>query len=465
MIHNLENVLASGQTALEEGRHAEAAQAFDQVRAAIPDNVTVCQMAAQAWRLARDTVRERDAWRGAYAVRQAVDIPTLFEIGSGLLLSGAPFEARECLETVAAARARDSAALGALAAACRSTGHLPEAWRLVTKALALSPRSPTLCLTAAQIRHSQGNLADAHRWLDKAEKLRPSHGPTKLQRGLTWLLSGPSAAGWEGFEARGLPACPTGARPWHGEPLTGQSIVVLAEQGLGDLFHFLRFIPLLHDRGATRVVIEAPPSTHRLLIANGFTIVSPGALPETDWYVPLLSLPHRLGTDSDHHWPGKPYLSVGSASEAVGQPSASRPRFGVSWKGNPAFLATALRDLDSHYLPALSGVADAEWLSLQIDEPCPPEFSGMAGPIGDWLDTARGLHSLDCVISIDTAVAHLAGAMGLPTLVLLPYSPDWRWGMTGDRTPWYPTARLVRQQAPRDWPSAIALAAQLLANL
>lgn len=451
---NLENNLIAGQQALAAGQYAEAARLFDAIREAVPGEVGICQMAAQAWRLAGDVPRERAAWLDAYNERERLDVPGLFDIGSGLLLAGAPFEAKVCLEAVARARPRDSAAIGALAAACRSTGHLMEAYRLIRQGLAISPRSATLCLTAAQIRHCQGELADAHRWLDKAEQLRPNHGPTRLQRGLSWLLEGPRAAGWAGFEERGLPVCPTPARPWHGEPLAGQSIVVLAEQGLGDLFHFLRFVPHLVHRGAVRVVVEAPASTHRLLEANGFEVVAPGNLPTTDWYVPLLSLPHRLGTDRSYGDERVPYLTIGSRPA---EPSAKmgRRRYGITWQGNPAFLATALRDLDPALVPGLADAVEADWISLQVDAVPPAGFVPPDRELRDWMDTAHLLSTLDAVISVDTAIAHLAGALGLPTVVLLPYSPDWRWGLASDRTRWYPTATLLRQPHPRDWSAVI----------
>jgi tetratricopeptide (TPR) repeat protein len=452
----LEKSLLLGQQALADSRFAEAARRFDDIRQAVPGEVGLCQMAAQAWRLAGDVPRERAAWLGAFAGREGCETERLFDIGSGLLLSGAPFEAKICLEAVVRSRPRDSAAIGALAAACRSTGDLAEAYRLVRQALVISPRSPTLCLTAAQIRHCQGNLADSHRWLDKAERLRPDHGPTKLQRGLTWLMGGPCTAGWAGFEHRGLPTCPTAARPWHGEPLAGQSIAVLAEQGLGDLFHFLRFVPELTARGAAQVIVEAPTSTHRLLELNGFRAVAPGHLPPTDWHVPILSLPHRLGTDGLYEADRVPYLrSDAPRSEISPQATPRRRRFGVTWQGNPAFLATALRDLDPALLPPLADAIDADWISLQVDQAPPEGFARPDVELRNWLDTAQLLTTLDAVVSVDTAIAHLAGALGLPTLVLLPYSPDWRWGLTSETTRWYPTATLLRQPRPRDWAAVI----------
>ena len=455
LLSNLEQHLATGRQALEEERYREAALSFAAVVTLLPSEWSIWQMAAQAWNLAGDRVREREAWRGAYAHWAGEDVRNLFGIGAGLLQCGAPFEATTCLERVAAALPRDSSALGALAAAYRSSGQLTRAWRTIQRALTISPRSPTLCLTAAQIRHAQGNLADAHRWLDKADRLRPNHGPTQLQRGLTTLLAGPSAPGWAGFEERGLPSCHSGGAPWRGESLTGASIVVLAEQGVGDLFHFLRFIPVLADRGPASLIVEAHGSTHALLERNGLTVVNPGNAPKTDWCVPVLSLPHVLGIDGDYVTNRFPYVVTGDLPSPSRRRPSGRPRIGVTWKGNPGFLATALRDFNFALLPELSSLMDAEWISLQLDEPVPEGFQNAGVRSPDWLETARLLESLDCVISVDTAIAHLAGAMGLSPIVLLPYSPDWRWGLASATTAWYPGMQLIRQAAPNEWRSVL----------
>jgi ADP-heptose:LPS heptosyltransferase len=130
---------------------------------------------------------------------------------------------------------------------------------------------------------------------------------------------------------------------------------------------------------------------------------------------------------------------------------------GIVWKGNPDFLSTVLRDFDPRLLPALTNLPGIEFLSLQYGEAIPANCPQLL-PVplgGDWDETARVLTTLDAVVSVDTSVAHLTGALGLPGYVLLPHAPDWRWGLTGDRTPWYPSLTLIRQPAPHDWAGAI----------
>lgn len=459
---DIEAWLVAGQTALDAGHHALAAAAFSEIQQALPGEISAALMTANAWRLAGNTVAVRSTLQSVFqqttattsgpASINSADVTAIYELGAALLDAGAPSEARLLFERVVRMRPKDPAALGALAGATRADGDPERAWPIVQRAMALASRQPALLLTAAQIRHALGDLTRARYWLDRAEAVRPLHGPTRLQRALTSLLGGPTAAGWADFEHRGLPTPPnTGAVPWQGEPLEGQSMLVTAEQGQGDNFQFLRFVPELQARGASRVVVECHATAHSLFVASGFDAVVKGQAPATSWYVPMLSLPLRLGVGAEVAGERIPYVRTGAPVEPR-TPNGIR-RLGLAWQGNPAFPATTLRDFDPALLPQLLDIPDIEWVSLQVgashdfrhDRLSMPELST------NWLDTARLLSRLDGLVSVDTGIVHLAGAMGLPTFVLLPFTPDWRWGLGVDRTPWYPSARLIRQSAPRDW--------------
>jgi tetratricopeptide (TPR) repeat protein len=473
--HAVERALLEGQTALDAGAHRDAAAHFGAAFALAPTTFALAEMAAQAWRLAGDLLAERAVWLAANRTARPTDARTLFALGTGLLETGAPFEALPCFEAVVRMLPRDPAALGALASAHRATGDPQRGWALAQKAVELAPTAPALLLTAAQIRHALGDLTGARKWLEKAEQVRPGHAGTTVQRAFTLLIGGANAAGWEAWEARGLPAGPIGARNWSGEALNGSTIAVVMEQGIGDLFHFVRYVRRLEARGPQRVVVECPAPAVALLEQSGFDAVPTGQLPPVDWYVPLLSLPHRLASDSDVANDGVPYLSTGTPrtahtpppSAAASPTPARRPRVGIVWKGNAAFLSTALRDLDDSALNHLGAMPEVQWVSLQMGEPVPAALAGAEQPAvsGDWLATAQLLESLDAVVSVDTAVAHLAGALGVPVYVLLPYAPDWRWGLRSERTVWYPSARLLRQPKPRDWPGAIATLRKALTTL
>ena len=193
-----------------------------------------------------------------------------------------------------------------------------------------------------------------------------------------------------------------------------------------------------------------------MFAASGFDAVAKGEAPVTDWYVPMLSLPHRLGVGAEVASGGIPYLHAGA--RAAPQFAQPRRRIGLVWQGNPAFLATTLRDFDVSLLPQLLDMPDVEWVSLQVGSTPTFDHHRLETPAlsSQWLDTARLLSDLDAIVSVDTGMAHLAGAMGIPTFILLPFTPDWRWGLGTDFSPWYPTSRLIRQRAPRDWASTIA---------
>lgn len=474
---DIEAWLVAGQTALDAGHHAEAAAAFSRVHEALPGEITAALMVANAWRLAGNTVAVRVALLSAYhhATAAAVgaasidgaDVTALYELGAALLDAGAPLEAQHLFERVVRKRPKDPAALGALAGATRAAGDPQRAWPIVQRAMAIAPKQPALLLTAAQIRHALGDLTRARYWLDRAEAVRPAHGPTRLQRALTSLLAGPTADGWADFEHRGLPTPPgTGAAAWRGEPLDGQSILVTAEQGQGDNFQFTRFAAELSKRGASRVVVECHAAALSLFVASGFDAVAKGEAPHTDWYVPMLSLPHWLGTGAHVASDRIPYLRAGGPrSREAGD---ERRRLGLVWRGNPAFLATTLRDFDEALLPRVLDIPDVEWVSLQVGaDSILREYRMETHKLTDqWLDTAMIMSDLDGIVSVDTGIAHLAGAMGIPAYILLPFTPDWRWGLTANTTPWYPSARLIRQRAPRDWASTIApLQAALAATL
>lgn len=451
----LPDLLAAGQMALEAGRYEEAAETFARAAAAFPGLALLHQMTGRAWQLGGRRARAREAFLAAWRHADPTEIPALFELGSALLDQGAPREARDCFERVATARPRDAAAWGALASATRATGDPQAAWLHAERALALAPDDPTVLLTAGQIRYALGDLATAEHWLARAAAMRPDHAITRRQQAFASLMARPNARGWALFEARRRPAPWPGTREWHGEPLKGQRIVVCAEQGFGDQFHFLRYVPRLMERGAGQVWVAAAPSLTRLLQANGLPVGPPDDGPAAEWSVPLLSLPYRLGLDDDVASERMPYLQAQPVAPDGGQARTPR-RLGVVWQGNPEFLGTVLRDLPGDELARLVGLPGVDWVSLQHDVTVPGGLPiAPMPPCRDWMDTAALLATLDGVVSVDTSLAHLAGAMGCPTWVLLPFSPDWRWGLSGDRTPWYPSVRLIRQPAPLDWRGAI----------
>lgn len=470
MTDALHSLLERGQRAMESGQFGAAVETFREATAGRSGDHTLAMLLARAQQLAGEAVGARETLLDAYRQRPPADAAVSYELGAALLEAGAPREAAACFLRVTRARPTDPAPLAALAGAKRAIGEPVAALAFIEEALAKAPDTPAFLLTAAQIHHDLADLDRADQWLALAARARPQHGPTRVQRAYTTLLRGPSGAGWADFEWRPLPVPDNGATAWNGEPLHGASILVTAEQGVGDQFQFLRFVPRLHELGAARVIVQCHADAVALLTDSGFDAVPRGTAPPTQWHVPMMSLPHRLRLDTTVDAVRVPYLrardSIATSlpPRASATASAAPRRLGLVWAGNPAFVGRVTRDLDVALLPLLLSTPNVEFIALQHGDTSAvndPRLQRV--PLStDWSVTARMLTELDGLVTTDTGIAHLAGAMGIRTWVLLQHVPDWRWGLHGDTCAWYPTHTLVRQPTHGDWRSVIDTLCTLL---
>jgi Flp pilus assembly protein TadD len=291
--------------------------------------------------------------------------------------------------------------------------------------------------------------------------------------GLAHLLRGDLATGWRNYECRWQTRNLRGAvrnfpQPlWRGEPLGGARILLHAEQGMGDTMQFTRYVPLVAARNAT-VILEVQPELLTLFagMEGASQVIARGdKLPEFAWHCPLLSLPRAFGTELATIPANIPYLQ--SSPSAVQKWSQHLQgdglRIGLVWSGNPLHVRDPQRSLALDQLRTLLAVNRTTFYSLQkgsaasqlLALPIETNLIDLGPRLKDFADTAAAIGSLDLVISVDTAVAHLTGALGKPVWVLLTHAPDWRWLLDRDDSPWYPTARLFRQPAPGDWCSVI----------
>jgi len=256
---------------------------------------------------------------------------------------------------------------------------------------------------------------------------------------------------------------PSAAPPWRGEDLTGKTILVQGEQGFGDLFQFCRFIPELAARGA-RVILQERPQTRGLMQSlEGLAQFVPynEPAPAADFQISLASIMGALNLRIDTIPAAIPYLRgeperVARWREKLGAPQ--RRRIGVVWSGVTRYASQHWRSLDDAALAQVLK-ADAEFVSLQMEESAVAGSNGarqFGKDIADFAELAALIETLDAVVSIDTGVAHLAGALGKPVYLMLPFRADWRWLRDRDDTPWYPTMRLFRQPRFGDWQSVIA---------
>jgi hypothetical protein len=258
---------------------------------------------------------------------------------------------------------------------------------------------------------------------------------------------------------------------WNGEPLAGKRFLVLAEQGMGDMIQFVRYAEDLVARGAT-VLVEAPPDLIDLLRdAPGVSAVVPqgGPYPSCDYQAPIMSLPRLCGTGMESIPASLHYLVADTRRLARWRGllgPGSKPRVGLNWAGNPAHVRDAFRSMPLAALAPLLAMREIEWIGLQkgaaaaqiaaLPREC--KLRDMAAGSQNFADLAAVLSELDLVITVDTSVVHLAGALGRPTLLLLDTGHDWRWLQHRNDSPWYPTVRLIRQAARGDWASAVAQA-------
>jgi hypothetical protein len=254
---------------------------------------------------------------------------------------------------------------------------------------------------------------------------------------------------------------------WMGtEPLDGRTILLHAEQGLGDTLQFVRYAPLLARSGA-KVVLEVQPALLSLLSEiDGIAAIPQGEkLPPFDLHCPLMSLPLAFGTELDSIPAEIPYLRVSAdrASkwrERLGERRV--PRIGIAWAGSAAHKNNRRRSIALERFVPLFAVDGVELVSLQKE--LSPADAGMLAEhgalqlgeeLGDFADTAAVISLLDLVVSVDTSVVHLAGAIGRPVWALIPFAPDFRWMLAREDSPWYPTVRLFRQPQLSDWDSVL----------
>ncbi|TWA83219.1 tetratricopeptide (TPR) repeat protein [Azospirillum brasilense] len=314
-------------------------------------------------------------------------------------------------------------------------------------------------------------LADFDRVLD----VRPHDAGMRWNRGFVRLLAGDCEGGWPEFDwrrhdARAEPPWRRFVQPtWSGGDIAGRTILLYAEQGMGDTLQFVRYVPLVAERGA-RVILEVQQPLMSVLagLPGVKQLIARGdPLPDFDLECPLMSLPRVFGTKLDDVPAAVPYLrpdpqrAAAWSERLAGGQLAARPglRVGLVWAGNPRFPGDALRSPRLAGLRPVLDVPGVRVFGLQKGPGredlegvgMPASFTDLGPEIADFADTAAIMANLDLVISSCTGPAHLAGALGVPVWVVLPLSPDWRWLLGRDDSPWYPTARLFRQTRVGDW--------------
>lgn len=335
------------------------------------------------------------------------------------------------------------------------------------------PTSFIVHKSVAGTYYSRGRWAEYQSEIERFRKVDSSSPYLDFEQSLVDLLFGKMPEGWQRYEARLKVAKELRLRQrtfvqpaWNGEPFNGKTLLLWAEQGLGDTLMFLRYLPLVKALGG-RIILQVQPTLLEVAAtcAGPDLLVPAGAaLPPFDVQASLLSLPWIFRTEVASIPAEVPYLSVPTEvphRQAILELLARAqdcPRIGLVWAGSPGHGRDSERSLTAAALAPLAGLHGVAWFSFQLDKaelPPLPNLTTLAPSLRTFSETAYALSSMDLVISVDTSVAHLAGALGIPTLLLLAFQPDFRWLLDRDDSPWYPTMRLYRQPAVGDWASVL----------
>jgi len=453
------------------GQTSEAIAAYQETLRLRPDSAESFVNLSQLYSDKQDYHQAAECARSALALR-----PTFAEahlnLASALSKLGQAADAKAAL-TESIRHKPDLAQaynnLGNLLADERDFAGAEEQYR---RTIELRPQGPDAWYNLGLALLRRGDLAAAIEHFDRALALRPNWGEAHHNRASALLQLGRFEEGlaeyeWR-FASRDFPPYRPRWKAWDGSDPAGKSIVIVAEQGLGDTLQFIRYARLLADRGAS-VTVQCPASLHPLLARTpGVEAwISPSdAAPEADGCVPMMSLPWRLGTTLETVPADVPYIFADPERTAAWQAEVAAIggfKIGIAWQGNPRAPFDRERSIPLAQFEPIAAVPGVRLVSLQKG-PGAEQLATVAdrwnvvdlaerldASGGAFEDTAAIIAGLDLLVTSDTALAHLAGAMGKPVWVALQTVPDWRWLLQREDSPWYPTMRLFRQQELGDW--------------
>jgi len=357
---------------------------------------------------------------------------------------------------------------GNLGRALTDLGRLDEAEDRFRYILSLDPDNAAAHYGLGVAEEEKGDPEGALTAYQKAISLAPDEPDFHWNAGLVHLLKGSYEAGWQEYEwrlKRAIKLTRNVDLPrWDGGDISGKTILIQTEQGYGDTFQFIRYAQLLKDKGA-RVIVECQPKTEELIArASGVdeVISRESDVPKCDLRIELLSLPKIFGTTVDQIPATLPYIKPPRPLKETWAERfvlAKGKKVGVVWRGNPLNTINPKKSVPIGEMAYICAVKGVHCFAIQLDASA-EEIAALnarahVGALGedifDWSDTASLIDAMDLIISVDTGVAHLAGALGKPTWVMLADVPDWRWMLDREDSPWYPGMRLFRQAAAGDW--------------
>jgi tetratricopeptide (TPR) repeat protein len=461
-----------GTTFLRSGRFEDAMTCYHQALRLRPDDPDALNNLGTAlWELSR--LEEAEAhYRRALALRQG-DAEILNNLGNALREQARLEEAAACYREALRLREDSPETLSNLGVVLTSLGTLDEAEASLRRAIALRPDWALAHDNLATVLWKQGKLDAAIAGYEAALRLAPGYAEAHRNRAMVWLQRGDFARGWPEYEwrtqCRGRPAVRFPQPRWHGEELAGRTILLHGEQGLGDTLQFVRYAPLVQRRGGIVRLVCPRPLVALLARSPGIDqVIAAGApLPPFDVHAPLMSLPLILGATTEADIRAEvPYLFAGTEAIERRRHDLERLpgiRVGIAWQGNPrqrsdrqrsfplAALAPLARVKGVHLISLQRGAGTEQRLALGGRFPVTVLDGWEQDLVGDLLDTAAILSHLDLVVTPCSALAHLAGGLGVRAWVALASMADWRWLSDRDDSPWYPSLTLFRQRRAGEW--------------
>ncbi|KAA0889865.1 tetratricopeptide repeat protein [Oryzomonas rubra] len=469
-----------GNVHRELGELAEARRCYEQVRELSPGLPQADLCLAQIWKEERDFARARGCVERVLALRPD-DASALHSLGEICQAEERFPEAIEAYQRALAIEPGNVKSQNMLGMVFHLIGSLEAAEECYRKALAAKPDALTVLNNLGAVYQSQGRFSESVAVLRQAVAVDPSYAEAHWNLALSLLARGEYRDGWLEYEWRFKKSNPVPERHfdqprWDGSPLDGRTILLHCEQGFGDTLQFIRYAPLVAQRGG-RVVVECQtPALKRLIagVAGVSDVIAAGeALPSMDCHAHLLSLPLIFQTTVATIPADVPYLRADPADRAIWRGrmgSAESLKVGLVWSGRQNLVLNRKRTCNLSIFAPLAAVPNVIFYSLQVGDgaeqateaPVGLHLVDLTAHIRDFADTAALIANLDLVITIDTSVAHLAGAMAKPTWVLLPHVADWRWLANREDSPWYPGTRLFRQSVPGDWQGVVRSVASAL---
>ncbi len=458
--HNLGNLLR------ETGRTGDAAACFERAVTLKPDYAEALNNLGQLRLEADDAAGALALFRRALAAKPSYPL-ALSGCCSALLLHGRIAEAIEAGRRAVVADPDDAVVHYNLGNAYMAAPMPGEAESCYRRALLIDPGFADAQVNLGAALQAMGRHDAAIAAFDRTLELAPDMPDAHWNKAISLLASGRYAEGWEQYEWRwravdglDLPRIPQPM--WDGSDLAGKTILILCEQGYGDTLQFMRYLPMVRALGG-RIVLECASPLKPLLAAQeavASVILRGGSRPSFDCWLPMMSLPRVFGTDLPSLPAACPYLALpGAIPDALADGAGGdRLSVGLVWRGSLTNNRGRFRSCNLADLEPVLAVDDAAFFSLQTELSDADRKALEKSPIvdlgsdfRDFADSARAIAGLDLVVSVDTAAAHLAGALARPVWTVLSAMPDWRWLTDRDDSPWYPSMRLFRQRTVAVW--------------